>query len=221
MGAATAGPGRGHRQQGKRRSGEQLAGEIGTGAWNREARVWAFSGRDREEKKRGRHGHGGKELLRRHGHGPRRGRPKELPRAAKGKAGVRGQRPWSREMEVGQGKKGSRLGGKRVGRCMEGMAAPHPSKASNSRGAMGGEEPSSLLVAVRKKRQGRRKLCVRGKRRRESGGWKNLRGGSAKMPPLSRRGLLFIEGAIGLGFFHGPNGSGWNGLGPKSQIGSR
>jgi hypothetical protein len=86
---------------------------------------------------------------------------------------------------------------------------------------MGGEEPSFLLVAVRKKRQGRRKLCMRGKRRRESGGWKNLRGGSAKMPPLARRGLLFIEGALGLGFYHGPNGPGWNRLGPKSQIESR
>jgi hypothetical protein len=32
------------------------------GAWNREARAWAFPGRGREEKK-GRHGHGGKELL--------------------------------------------------------------------------------------------------------------------------------------------------------------
>jgi hypothetical protein len=50
-----------------------------------------------------------------------------------------------RGASASMGKKGSRLGGKRVGRCREGPAATHPSKASNSRGAMGGEEPSSLL----------------------------------------------------------------------------
>jgi hypothetical protein len=33
------------------------------------------------KRREGRHGHGGMELLRRHGHGPRRGRPKELQRA--------------------------------------------------------------------------------------------------------------------------------------------
>jgi hypothetical protein len=44
MGAATAGPGRGHRPQGERRPGEQLDGEVGPGAWNRETRIWAFPG---------------------------------------------------------------------------------------------------------------------------------------------------------------------------------
>jgi hypothetical protein len=53
------------------------------------------------------------------------------------------------------------------------------------------------------------------------GGWKFLRGGSAKMPPFARRGLLFIEGALGLGFSHGPIGPGWNGLGPKHVLGPR
>jgi hypothetical protein len=59
---------------------------------------------------------------------------------------------------------------------------------------------------------------VRGKRRRESGGWKNLRGGSAKMPPLSRRGLLFIEGAIGLGFFMGQMGRAGMGLAQNNRV---
>jgi hypothetical protein len=49
------------------------------------------------------------------------------------------------------------------------------------------------------------------------GGWKFLRGGSAKMPPLARRGLLFIEGALGLGFSHGPKGLGW--AGPNTKPG--
>jgi hypothetical protein len=53
------------------------------------------------------------------------------------------------------------------------------------------------------------------------GGWEKWRGGSVKMPPLARRGLLFIEGALGLGFSHGPNGPGWNGLGPKHSNGLR
>jgi hypothetical protein len=55
------------------------------------------------------------------------------------------------------------------GRCLEGTTAPHPSKASNNRGAMGGEEPSSplqLLARSRKMnvasclgRRGGRTLC--------------------------------------------------------------
>jgi hypothetical protein len=69
-----------------------------------------------------------------------------------------------------------------------------------------------MLAAVGRRRQGRKKLAAR----------KKWRGGSAKMPPLARRGLLFIEGALGLGFFsHGPNGPGWNGLAPKHVLGSR
>jgi hypothetical protein len=48
-----------------------------------------------------------------------------------------------RGASASMGKKGSRLGGRRVGRCREGTTSPHPSKASNNRGAMGGEEPSS------------------------------------------------------------------------------
>jgi hypothetical protein len=48
-----------------------------------------------------------------------------------------------------------------------------------------------ILPAGCRGKQGRR-------RRREEeegcGGWNFLRGGSAKMPPLARRGLLFIEG---------------------------
>jgi hypothetical protein len=40
--------------------------------------------------------------------------------------------------------------------------------------------------------------CCRGDkktgRKNGCGGWEKLRGGSAKMPPLARRGLLFIEG---------------------------
>ena len=46
------------------------------------------------------------------------------------------------------------------GRCREGTAAPHPSKASNSRGAMGGEEPSSLLQPLaRGRKKGAAGLC--------------------------------------------------------------
>ena len=55
------------------------------------------------------------------------------------------------------------------GRCLEGTTAPHPSKVSNNRGAMGGEEPSSplqLLARSRKMnvasclgRRGGRTLC--------------------------------------------------------------
>jgi hypothetical protein len=42
----------------------------------------AFPGRGREEKKGGRHGHGENgAAVSCHGHGPRRGRPKELLRA--------------------------------------------------------------------------------------------------------------------------------------------
>jgi hypothetical protein len=57
-----AGPGRGHRQQGKRQSGEQLAGEVemARGTERRgPGRFLAAAGK----RKRGRHGHGGKELL--------------------------------------------------------------------------------------------------------------------------------------------------------------
>ena len=61
----------------------------------------------------------------------------------------------------------------------------------------------------------------RGAGRKKLAAGKNWRGGSAKMPPVARRGLLFIEGALGLGFSHGPNGTGWNGLGPKHVIGLR
>jgi hypothetical protein len=65
-----------------------------------------------------------------------------------------------RGASASMGKKGSRLGGKRVGRCREGPAAPHPSKASNSRGAMGGEEPSSLLQPLaRGRKKGAAGLC--------------------------------------------------------------
>jgi hypothetical protein len=60
-----------------------------------------------------------------------------------------------------------------------------------------------------------------GRERKAVGGCGFSRGGSAKMPPLARRGVLFIEGEIGLGFSHGPNGPGWNGLGPKHVLGSR
>jgi hypothetical protein len=60
-----------------------------------------------------------------------------------------------------------------------------------------------------------------GEKKAAGGGWNFLRGGSAKEPPLARSGLLFIEGALGLGFSHGPNGPGWNGLGPKHVLGSR
>jgi hypothetical protein len=66
-----------------------------------------------------------------------------------------------------------------------------------------------------------RALAAMRGRKKAAGGGKKWWGGSAKMPPLARRGLLFIEGALGLGFSHGPNGPGWNGLGLKSQIGSR
>jgi hypothetical protein len=31
-------------------------------------------------------------------------------------------------------------------------------------------------------------------------------------------GFIFIEGALGLGFSHGPNGPGWNGHGPEYPI---
>jgi hypothetical protein len=46
-------------------------------------------------------------------------------------------------------------------------------------------------------------------------------GWECKITMCKVRGLLFIEEALGLGFPSGPNGLGWNGLGPKSQIGSR
>jgi hypothetical protein len=43
--------------------------------------------------------------------------------------------------------------------------------------------------------QGRRESCACGGEEEEGcGGWEKLRGGSAKMPPFARRGLLFIEG---------------------------
>jgi hypothetical protein len=45
-----------------------------------------------------------------------------------------------------------------------------------------------------------------GRERKAVGGCGFSRGGSAKMPPLARRGVLFIEGALGLGFSHGSNG---------------
>jgi hypothetical protein len=46
------------------------------------------------------------------------------------------------------------------GRCREGTAAPHPSKASNSRGTMGGKEPSSLLQPLaRGRKKGAAGLC--------------------------------------------------------------
>jgi hypothetical protein len=65
-----------------------------------------------------------------------------------------------RGASASMGKKGSWLGGKRVGRYREGPAAPHPSKASNSRGAMGGEEPSSLLQPLaRGRKKGAAGLC--------------------------------------------------------------
>lgn len=35
------------------------------------------------------------------------------------------------------------------------------------------------------------------------------------MPPIARRGLLFIEEVLGLGFLSGPNGLGW--AWPKTQ----
>jgi hypothetical protein len=35
------------------------------------------------------------------------------------------------------------------------------------------------------------------------------------MPPLARRGLLFIEEVLGLGFLSGPNGLGWAGPNTK------
>jgi hypothetical protein len=38
---------------------------------------------------------------------------------------------------------------------------------------------------------------------------------------LQGREVLFIEGALGLGFSHGPNGPGWNGLSPKHVLGPR
>jgi hypothetical protein len=53
----------------------------------------------------------------------------------------------------------------------------------------------SLRVVVDSR--GRKKGC---------GGWEKLRGGSAKMPPLARRGLLFIEENLGLGFQMGQMG---------------
>jgi hypothetical protein len=68
MGAAIAGPGRGHRQLGERRPGEQLEREVRPGAWNTEARIWAFPGR--AGKSSGRR----LELCRRHG-GKQRGAP--------------------------------------------------------------------------------------------------------------------------------------------------
>jgi hypothetical protein len=48
-----------------------------------------------------------------------------------------------------------------------------------------------MPAAIGRRRQRRKKLAAR----------KKWRGGSAKMSPLARRGLLFIEGALGLGFF--------------------
>jgi hypothetical protein len=49
-----------------------------------------------------------------------------------------------------------------------------------------------------------------GEKKAAGGGWNFLRGGSAKMPPLARRGLLFIEENLGLGFQMGQMG--WVGL---------
>jgi hypothetical protein len=41
----------------------------------------------------------------------------------------------------------------------------------------------------------REDCCGREKKtgKKEAGGWEKWRGGSAKMPPLARRGLLFID----------------------------
>jgi hypothetical protein len=62
--------------------------------------------------------------------------------------------------------------------------------------------------------------CCRGEKKtgkKEAGGWEKWRGGSAKMPPLARRGLLFIEGALGLGFFSWAKWAGLEWAWPKTR----
>jgi hypothetical protein len=61
--------------------GEEIAGEALLHPNQREGVSSGVSWPRQGRGGRGRHGHGGMELLRRHGHGPRRGRPKELQRA--------------------------------------------------------------------------------------------------------------------------------------------
>jgi hypothetical protein len=94
--------------------------------------------------------------------------------------------------------------GEEESRCWRGALGGRPWEASSSRtwgrcaerqGARNGAprklEPTSMPAAMGRRGQGRKKLAA----------GKKWRGGSAKMSPLARRGLLFIEGALGLGFF--------------------
>jgi hypothetical protein len=57
----------------------------------------------------------------------------------------------------------------------------------------------------RERRQGEEEDSV-GRERKVVGGCGFSRGGSAKMPPLARRGLLFIEENLGLEFQMGQMG---------------
>jgi hypothetical protein len=88
----------------------------------------------------------------------------------------------------------------------EGQGAPHHGwpRGGAGLGAMGGREPSFLLRV-------RKKLLPWG--RRAAGKWLvAARGGNGNFPICKGRGVLFIEGALGLGFQMG-----WVGLAQNAK----
>jgi hypothetical protein len=121
-----------------------------------------------------------------------------------------GRRVWSWQLELGHGR------GVSVPWTAEGRKGAVQRRSAGREGVVEGgaevrpwgEEPSSMLAAV--KQGGRRgALLLRvGENRKREWRLRKIEGWEWKIAKCKRRGILFIEEALGLGFLSGLNGLG-------------